>query len=258
MLALSTVFAAPSDSTFTKNFFIYGTIARAGTTTEDTFYFNSAYVDNFDTTSTVTNIFYQSCGDYPLGSTRKTNIAVKRAGTSWFLKSNQEFVTLSIKSYNAYVYTTPVTMNILSEKIHSVFKPKSSTVTTLFLESAVNGRADQYTTISNIGNIFVPTSTLLGRISSSPKVLNTVTSAHKDTLVLNYYNILDSANATIKFDTILFPSSPSDNDFVEVKTTKAITTVVYSGNGATVRSQASLGVGTYVKWIYDSLTSTWY
>lgn len=91
---------------------------------------------------------------------------------------------------------------------------------------------------------------LLNPISrQTPANLGTVS------LVNNGYNILDPGGAIAGL-TINFPSSPSNNDQVEIKLTTVVTTITY-GNGTVVGAPTS-SVSGYLKFKYLASTSSWY
>lgn len=112
--------------------------------------------------------------------------------------------------------------------------------------------ADILTINGSLGSIGLINELMLHTIST-PTTTATVV------LVENKYNIVNPAG-TIAALTLKFPDSPTDNDFVEVKSTQIITTITYSaGTGAaTIKGQVNGIVGTYQKWVYDSGTNTWY
>lgn len=72
----------------------------------------------------------------------------------------------------------------------------------------------------------------------------------------NNYNIINPAGALLAV-TVNLPSSPSNNDVVYVKFTKAVTTVTYS-NGTVVDGITSPIAGGLVVLTYDQGTSSWY
>jgi hypothetical protein len=76
------------------------------------------------------------------------------------------------------------------------------------------------------------------------------------TLTNKNYNIINPAGALLAL-TINLPSSPSNNDFVELKYTQGITTVTFSGG--TVQSAITTPVtGQLVKLVFDSNSGIWY
>lgn len=74
-------------------------------------------------------------------------------------------------------------------------------------------------------------------------------------LVIGQYNIINPSGAIAAL-TINLPSSPANNDFVEIKITQVITAVTFA-NGTVVGSPTS-GVSGYIKLKYDAGTTTWY
>lgn len=84
----------------------------------------------------------------------------------------------------------------------------------------------------------------------------TPTTGSTITSINNQVNVVNPSGALLAL-TITLPSSPSNNDVVEFKFTKAITTVSYSG-GTVAAPLTSPIAGSFLKWVYDSGTSTWY
>jgi len=76
------------------------------------------------------------------------------------------------------------------------------------------------------------------------------------TTAVNQTNIINPAGALLAL-TINLPSSPVNNDFVEIKFTQAITTVTYGG-GTVLGGIVAPILGTFTKLTYDAGTSTWY
>lgn len=89
-----------------------------------------------------------------------------------------------------------------------------------------------------------------------PHTIFTPTTGSTVNLVNNNYNAINPTGAILAL-TLNFPSSPANNDVVEVKFDKGITTVSYSG-GTIVGGITTAALGDYVKFVYDSGTSTWY
>lgn len=89
--------------------------------------------------------------------------------------------------------------------------------------------------------------------------ISTPTTAATITLTKNKFTAINPAG-TIAALTITFPSSPNDNDFIEVKFEQIITSVTYVAGtgGATILGQINGALGGYDKWVYDSGTNTWY
>lgn len=77
------------------------------------------------------------------------------------------------------------------------------------------------------------------------------------TLTNNYYNIINPSGSLSAL-TIVLPSSPVNNDKIEVKFEQAITTVIYSGGNISPSVSTSPVAGTYIKIIYDATSNTWY
>jgi len=75
-------------------------------------------------------------------------------------------------------------------------------------------------------------------------------------LVNNQYNIVNPSGALATL-TVNFPSSPANNDRVEIKFTQAITAITYS-NGTVVDGITAPTAGGYYKYTYDSGTTSWY
>jgi len=75
-------------------------------------------------------------------------------------------------------------------------------------------------------------------------------------LINNQYNIINPAG-TLATLTVNLPSSPSNNDRVEIKYTQAITAVTY-GNGTVVDGVTGPIAGQLVVLVYDSGTNSWY
>lgn len=76
------------------------------------------------------------------------------------------------------------------------------------------------------------------------------------TLSGNAYNVINPATTLVSLICTL-PSAPVDGDVVEIKLTKAVTTLTFSG-GTYVSSPASAVIGSYFKLVFDSATSSWY
>ncbi len=74
-------------------------------------------------------------------------------------------------------------------------------------------------------------------------------------LLVNQYTIIKPAG-TLATLTINFPSSPHNNDMVEIKLTQAITSVTW-GNG-TVENPPTSGVTGYLKFVWDASLGSWY
>jgi len=74
-------------------------------------------------------------------------------------------------------------------------------------------------------------------------------------LVVNNYAAIHPA-AAIATLTINFPSSPNDNDFVEIKLTQVVAAVTW-GNG-TAENPPTANVSGYLKFVFDSSTGIWY
>lgn len=76
------------------------------------------------------------------------------------------------------------------------------------------------------------------------------------TIQANKTNIINPAG-TIAALTVSFPSSPANNDSVQIKFTQAVTAITYSGG--TIQSGATSAVaGTYMRFVYDSGSNKWY
>lgn len=73
--------------------------------------------------------------------------------------------------------------------------------------------------------------------------------------IASSYNIINPAGGLASL-TIAFPSSPHDNDWIELKLTQTVTTVTWS-NGTVVNAPTS-NVSGYLKLVYDGTTSSWY
>ena len=87
-------------------------------------------------------------------------------------------------------------------------------------------------------------------------VIFTPTTGSTVNLTDNAYNAINPAGAILAL-TINFPSSPVDNDVVEVKFDKGVTTVSYTG-GTFVGGITTAALGDYIKFTYDAGTTTWY
>ena len=77
---------------------------------------------------------------------------------------------------------------------------------------------------------------------------------------VNKTNILLSSVAVARVGTT-FPDSPSDGDFVEIK--NDVQTFLafdyYAGaGGANIKGKTNIVFGNTFKWIYDSVSNTWY
>lgn len=91
---------------------------------------------------------------------------------------------------------------------------------------------------------------------SLPRNHINVVSGARDTLLVNYYNVLDSAGEVFN-DTIVFPANPADGDMVELKFIAKLTSVVYEGNGAAVLKSYNSPADAYVKYRFDAGSNTW-
>lgn len=100
------------------------------------------------------------------------------------------------------------------------------------------------------GDVVEKTVSILSHSITTPATGGTVN------LVNNQYNIINPSG-TIATLTVNLPSSPADNDRVEIKYTQAVTTVTY-GNGTVVDGIASPISGQLVVLVYDSSAGKWY
>jgi hypothetical protein len=75
-------------------------------------------------------------------------------------------------------------------------------------------------------------------------------------LVNNQYNIINPAGTLVAL-TVTLPSSPANNDIVQIKYTQSVTTVTYNG-GTVVDGITSPVAGGYVILTYDSTNNSWY
>lgn len=91
---------------------------------------------------------------------------------------------------------------------------------------------------------------------NEPHNIFTPTTGSTINLVNNRMNIINPSGTLIAL-TLNFPASPSNNDFVEIKFTQAVGTVTYSG-GTILGGITATSIGSYIKFTYDSGTSTWY
>ena len=91
---------------------------------------------------------------------------------------------------------------------------------------------------------------------SIPKTMFTPLTGDTISLVNINYNVINPAGPLLAL-TINLPSSPVDDDFVEIKFTQSVTTVTY-GNGTVVGGITSPMTGSYLKLVYDAGTTTWY
>ena len=131
----------------------------------------------------------------------------------------------------------------------------------LTADSLKLANAPAYLPSTSMGLVMdVATGSVGSGITNLPHVINQITSNHRDTLLVNYFNVLDSVNAAIvKLDTIVFPANPGDNDVVEVKVPNLISNTVVLGNGNTIAGAKTFSTsGTYRKWNFDVATGTWY
>lgn len=75
-------------------------------------------------------------------------------------------------------------------------------------------------------------------------------------LVVNQDNIINPSGALLAL-TIVLPSSPNDNDFVNYKFTQPITTITYSG-GTIADSITSPVAGSFIRLVFDFASTKWY
>lgn len=126
--------------------------------------------------------------------------------------------------------------------------------------SQLIGSASGSTAATNItlGANLAMTGSVLNTTAKSQfsHVIFTPTTGSTITLTNNAYNAVNPAGAILAL-TVNFPLSPSDNDVVEIKYDKAVTTLTYGG-GTFVGGTTSAVLGDYTKFTYDSGTSTWY
>jgi len=94
----------------------------------------------------------------------------------------------------------------------------------------------------SIKNIYVPT-------TGSSILLN---QARNQRVLLNPAGSLLSL-------TITFPDAPVDGDIIVISSSQAITTLTINGNGKTVNSAlASLSLGGFGRWCFDSSVNIWF
>lgn len=118
-----------------------------------------------------------------------------------------------------------------------------------FMPGGANGLAGQVLT-STAGSTNTWTNGQLAHVIFTPTTGATVNLAN------NKYNAIDPTGAILAL-TVNFPSSPANNDIVEIKFDQGVTTVTYSG-GTIVGGTTSAVLGQYIKFTYDTATSTWY
>lgn len=97
---------------------------------------------------------------------------------------------------------------------------------------------------------------LASDISKIKHVVFTPSTGNTITLTNNFLNIVKPSGTLLAL-TVTLPSSPANNDRVEIKFTQIITTITYSG-GTVVAPLLNASLGQYIKLIYDTSTSSWY
>lgn len=131
---------------------------------------------------------------------------------------------------------------------------KMQTVTTNKILGSGSGTAVAEITLGT-GLSFTGTTLNIGTVNRSHTIF-TPTTGGTVTLAANQYNIINPAGALVAL-TVTLPSSPVNNDTVQIKFTQAVTTVTYSG-GTVADGITSPIAGGYVIFTYDSGTTTWY
>lgn len=93
-------------------------------------------------------------------------------------------------------------------------------------------------------------------LKSAAHTIKSTSNGSTVALTAHQYNII-SAGGSISTLTITLPSSPANNDIIEVRFLNAITTLTYGG-GTVVAGPTTIIAGQGIKFIYDSATTTWY
>lgn len=119
-----------------------------------------------------------------------------------------------------------------------------------------------FNTTSIVGQVWTATNTAgagnwstLG-VTNRSHTIFTPTTGGTVTLVANQYNIINPAGALVAL-TVTLPSSPANNDTIQIKFTQAVTTVTYNG-GTVADGITSPIAGGYVIFTFDSGSNTWY
>jgi len=172
----------------------------------------------------------QSSGDIMFGS------SILASDTMWARFKNMHFL-MHTATDNGRMFQINGTVTINKDSM-----PLLSSVTSQYLQlidTADNGQLKR-----------ISVTNLIPHTIFTPSTGGTVT------LVNNQYNIINPSGSLATL-TINLPSSPANNDRVEMKFTRSVTTVTYAG-GTYVSAVTSPTAAQDIVLVYDSATSSWY
>lgn len=168
--------------------------------------------------------------------------------------TSPSFTTPALGTPSALVLTNATGLPTAGLVDNAVTYAKMQAVTTNKLLGSGSGIVVAEITLGT-GLSFTGTTLNVATINRSHTIF-TPTTGGTVVLVVNQFNIVNPAG-TLATLTVTLPSSPANNDIVNIKYTQSVTAVTYNG-GTVVDGITSPIAGGYVILTYDAGTTSWY
>lgn len=207
------------------------------------------------TTATSANITGLTASQSVQTDASKNLVSVANTGSgSNVLATSPTLVTPALGTPSALVLTNATGLPTAGLVNNAVTYAKMQAMTTNKLLGSGSGTAVAEITLGT-GLSFTGTTINASTVNRSHTIF-TPTTGGTVVLVNNQYNIINPAGTLLAL-TVTLPSSPANNDIVQIKYTQSVTTVTYNG-GTVVDGITSPVAGGYVILTYDSGTTSWY
>jgi hypothetical protein len=207
--------------------------------------FNDGRVIGYDINTPITTLYTSGNGDFyiqdkinqnktlDLDPDQATGFQLKNAadGNNYFTASSSIVQTRNTDGFSLSWNNANITANRTRQLVDA---GGNEVLSVNGVASGSNGNVTIRNTLTK--NIFTPT---------TGQTVN---------LVNGSYNVINPAGALLAL-TLNLPSSPADNDVVEIKSIQGVTTITYTGGTVAAPITTSV-IGTYIKLVYSG--GTWY